>query len=48
MVAQSSAVFPIFRGQRGRGFGALAKTLGRTAFPFINSPSCKKNRSRLI
>ena len=38
MVAQSSANFPIFRGharQRGRGFGALAQTLGRTAIPFI-------------
>ena len=38
MVAQSSANFPIFRGharQRGRGFGALAQTLGKTAIPFI-------------
>ena len=38
MVAQNSADFPIFRGharQRGRGFGALAQTLGRTAIPFI-------------
>ena len=38
MVAQSSANFPIFRGhvrQRGRGFGALAQTLGRTAIPLI-------------
>ena len=38
MVAQSSANFPIFRGharQRGRGFGALAQTLGRTAISFI-------------
>ena len=38
MVAQSSAIFPIFRGnarQHGRGFGALAQTLGRTAIPFI-------------
>ena len=38
MVAQNSANFPIFRGharQRGRGFGALAQTLGRTAIPFI-------------
>ena len=37
MVAQSSANFPIFRGnarQRGRGFGAFAQTLGRTAIPF--------------
>ena len=38
MVAQNSADFPIFRGharQRGRGFGALAQTLGRTSIPFI-------------
>ena len=38
MVAQSSANFTTFRGharQRGRGFGALAQTLGRTAIPFI-------------
>ena len=38
MVAQKSADFPIFRRharQRGRGFGALAQTLGRTAIPFI-------------
>ena len=38
MVAQNSADFPIFRGharQRGRGFGALAQTIGRTAIPFI-------------
>ena len=38
MVAQNSADFPIFRGharQRGRGFGALAQTLRRTAILFI-------------
>ena len=38
MVAQSPANFPIFCGhasQRGRGFSALAQTLGRTAIPFI-------------
>ena len=48
MVAQSSANFPIFRGharQRGRGFGALAQTLGRTAIPFIKKyivPAAKR------
>ena len=39
MVAQSSANFPILSGharQRGRGFGALAQTFGRTAIPFKN------------
>ena len=38
MVAQNSTDFSIFRGharQRGRDFGALAQTLGRTAIPFI-------------
>ena len=38
MVSQKSADFPIFRGharQRGRSFGALAQTLGRTPIPFI-------------
>ena len=48
MVAQKSADFPIFRGharQRGRGFGALAQTLGRTAIPFIKKyivPAAKR------
>ena len=38
MVAENSADFPIFRGharQRGRGFGAFAQTLARTAIPLI-------------
>ena len=45
MVAQSSANFPSFCGkarQRGRDFGAIAQTLGRTAIPSIkkiNIPS---------
>ena len=41
MVATTSADLPYFRGhsrQRGRGFGALAQTLGRTAIPFISIP----------
>ena len=48
MVAQNSADFPIFRGharQQGRGFGALAQTLGRTAIPFIKKnivPAAKR------
>ena len=48
MVAQNSADFSIFRGyarQRGRGFGALAQTLGRTAIPFIKKyivPAAKR------
>ena len=48
MVAQNSTDFPIFRGharQRGRSFGALAQTLGRTAIPFIKNyivPAAKR------
>lgn len=49
MVNQSAAVnLPYFRGharQRGRGFGALAQTLGRTAIPFIKKfivPAAKR------
>ena len=48
MVAQNSADFLIFGGnarQRGRGFGALAQTLGRTAIPFIKKyivPAAKR------
>ena len=48
MVAQNSADLPIFRGharQRGRGFGALAQILGRTAIPFIKKyivPAAKR------
>ena len=48
MVAQNSANFPIFRGharQRGRGFGALAQTLWRTAIPLIKKcivPAAKR------
>ena len=48
LVAQSSAKFPIFRGharQRGRGFGALAQTHGRTTISFIKKfivPAAKR------
>ena len=48
MVAQSEAIFPIFRGharQRGRRFGALAQNLGRTAIPYIKNyivPAAKR------
>ena len=40
MASRNSADFPIFRGQatlRGRTFGALAQTFGRTAIPFIKN-----------
>ena len=54
MVAQSSANFHIFCGharQRGRGFGALAQTLGRTAISFIKKylvPGAKQIGSNLF
>ena len=38
MVAQNQLIFSILSGhvrQRGRGFGVLAQTFGRTAIPFI-------------
>ena len=50
MVASKQIEIPLYRGvgrQRGRGFGALAQIIGRTAFPFfakINRPSCKTHR----
>ena len=48
MVAQNSADFPFFQGQarqRGRSFGALVRTLGRTGNPFIKKyivPAAKR------
>ena len=38
MVASRQAEIPYYRGfgrQRGRGFGALAQVMGRTAIPFL-------------
>ena len=38
MVAPRQVEIPLYRGvgrQRGRGFGALAQTIGRTAIPFL-------------
>ena len=38
MVASRQVEIPYYRGvgrQRGRGFGALAQVIGRTAFPFL-------------
>lgn len=52
MVAQDQ--LPYFRGharQRGRGFGALAQTFGRTAIPFIRRyvvPAAKRVGADLI
>ena len=50
----ASAELPYFRGhgrQRGRGFGALAQTIGRTAIPFIRRyivPAAKRIGSDLL
>ena len=47
MIADSD--LPYFRGyerQRGRGFGALERTIGRTAIPFLRRyvvPAAKKS-----
>ena len=52
MVADSD--LPYFRGysrQRGRGFGALAQTIGRTAIPFLRRyvvPAAKRVGADLL
>lgn len=54
MVASEQAYLPYFRGhtrQRGRGFGALAQTLGRTALPFLRKfvvPAAKRIGADLL
>ena len=51
LFAQISANFHVFRGhakQRGRGFGALAQTLGRTAIPFIKNHIVHATKKRFI
>ena len=51
MVASRELELPYYRGvtrQRGRGFGALAQVIGRTAVPFVKKnyrPSCTKSWS---
>ena len=53
-IAQSSANIPVFCGlarQRGKGFGALVQTLGRTAILFKNKyivPAAKRVRANLF
>ena len=48
MVASRQVEFPYYRGvgrQRGRGFGALAQVIGRTAIPFLRKyivPAAKR------
>ena len=52
MVADSdSAYFRGYARQRGRGFGALAQTIGRTAIPFLRQyvvPAAKRMGADLI
>ena len=48
MVASRQVEIPYYRGvgrQKGRGFGALAQVIGRTAFPFLREyivPAAKR------
>ena len=48
MVASRQVEIPYYRGagrQRGRGFGALAQVIGRTAIPFLRKyavPAAKR------
>ena len=43
MVASNTLELPYYKGigrQRGRGFGALAQVIGRTAIPFLRKTFC--------
>ena len=54
MVASSDVEIPFYRGvgrQRGRGFGALAQVIGRTAIPFFRKnivPAAKRVGADLL
>ena len=54
MVASREVVVPFYRGlgqQGGRGFGALAQVIGRTAIPFLRKyivPAAKRARADLL
>ena len=54
MVALREVEIPFYRGvgrQRGRGFGALAQVIGRTAFPFLRKyivPAAKRVGADLL
>ena len=54
MVASREVEIPYYRGvgrQRGRGFGALAQVIGRTAIPFLRKyivPAAKRVGSDLL
>ena len=54
MVASTEVEIPYYRGvgrQRGRGFGALAQVIGRTAIPFLRKyivPAAKRVGADLL
>ena len=54
MVASRQVEIPYYRGvgrQRGRGFGALARVMGRTAIPFLRKyivPAAKRVGADLL
>ena len=54
MVASREVEIPYYRGvgrQRGRGFGALAQVIGRTAIPFLRkyiAPAAKRVSADLL
>ena len=53
MVASRQVEFPFYRGvgRRGRGFGALAQVIGRTAIPFLRKyivPAAKRVGADLL
>ena len=54
MVASKQVQILFFRGigqQRGRGFGALAQVIGRTAIPFVRNyivPAAKRVGAHLL
>ena len=54
MVPSREVEFPYYKGvgrQRGRGFGALAQVIGRTAFPFLRNyivPAAKRVGADLL
>ena len=54
MVASNTLELPYYRGigrQRGRGFGALAQVIGRTAIPFLRKyivPAAKRVGADLL
>ena len=54
MVASNTLELPYYKGigpQRGRGFGALAQVIGRTAIPFLKKyivPAAKRVGADLL